>query len=158
LPRQQKGRGQGTQLSTGVPHPCGATDRCWDIIWPLFPADITVCKQAGLPLAHDSFIYVYMIYLPITVVARSKAWTVLARLNTGIVGSNPTRGMDVCVRLFCVCVLLCIRGLLATGWSSVQGALPTVCALRNCKSAKVHKGCRAIDRQTDRQTDRQIDR
>jgi hypothetical protein len=25
-----------------------------------------------------------------------------ARSNTGIVGSNPTRGMDVCARLFCV--------------------------------------------------------
>jgi hypothetical protein len=31
--------------------------------------------------------------LPITV----------ARSNTGVVGSNPTRGMDVCVRLFCLC-------------------------------------------------------
>jgi hypothetical protein len=25
--------------------------------------------------------------------------------NTGIVGSNPTQGMDFCVRFFCVCVL-----------------------------------------------------
>jgi hypothetical protein len=33
------------------------------------------------------------------VVRMSKAWT-------GIVGSNPTWGMDVCVRLFCVCVVL----------------------------------------------------
>jgi hypothetical protein len=32
----------------------------------------------------------------------SKAWTVFARWNTGIVGSNPTGGMDACVRLFCV--------------------------------------------------------
>jgi hypothetical protein len=30
-----------------------------------------------------------------------------ARSNTGIVGSNPTHGMDVCLRLFCVCVVLC---------------------------------------------------
>jgi hypothetical protein len=30
------------------------------------------------------------------------AWTVFTRSNTGIVGSNPTWGMDVCVRLFCV--------------------------------------------------------
>jgi hypothetical protein len=42
---------------------------------------------------------------PITVVGRSKAWTVFARSNTGILGSNPTRGMGVCVRLFCVCVV-----------------------------------------------------
>jgi hypothetical protein len=27
--------------------------------------------------------------------------------NTGIAGSNPTRGMDVCVRLCRVCVVLC---------------------------------------------------
>jgi hypothetical protein len=41
---------------------------------------------------------------PITVAARSKALTVFARSNAGIVGSNRTRGMDVCVRLFCFCV------------------------------------------------------
>jgi hypothetical protein len=29
---------------------------------------------------------------------------VFARSNVGIVGSNPTRGIDVCLRLFCVCV------------------------------------------------------
>jgi hypothetical protein len=39
----------------------------------------------------------------ITVAARSKAWTVFARSNIDIVGSNPTGGMDVCVRLFCLC-------------------------------------------------------
>jgi hypothetical protein len=33
--------------------------------------------------------------------------TVFARSNTGIVGSNPTRDMDVCKHLFCVCVVLC---------------------------------------------------
>jgi hypothetical protein len=32
--------------------------------------------------------------------ALSQAWTVLARSNTGVVGSDPTWGMDVCVRLF----------------------------------------------------------
>jgi hypothetical protein len=41
-------------------------------------------------------------YVPITAAARSEAWTVFARSDAGIVGSNPTRGMDVCVRLFCV--------------------------------------------------------
>jgi hypothetical protein len=39
------------------------------------------------------------------VAARSNAWTVFARSNTGILGSNPTWGMDVCVRLFCVQVV-----------------------------------------------------
>jgi hypothetical protein len=51
---------------------------------------------------------------PITVTARSKALTVFARSNAGIVGSNPTRGMDVCVRLFFVCVFLCVVSGLTT--------------------------------------------
>jgi hypothetical protein len=38
---------------------------------------------------------------------RAKAWTVFARLNTEIVDSNPTQDMDVCLRLFCVCVVRC---------------------------------------------------
>jgi hypothetical protein len=48
--------------------------------------------------------------LPITL-----AWTVFARSNTGIVSSSPTRGMDVCLCLFCV--VLCIGRGLARGWS-----------------------------------------
>jgi hypothetical protein len=39
----------------------------------------------------------------------SKARTAFARSNTGIVGSNPTWGMDVCVPLFCVCSVLCVQ-------------------------------------------------
>jgi hypothetical protein len=42
-----------------------------------------------------------------------------ARSNSGIVGSNPTRDMDVCVRLFCVCVVLCVGSGLVTSWSPV---------------------------------------
>jgi hypothetical protein len=38
----------------------------------------------------------------------------VARSNTGDMGLNPTRGMDVCVRLFCVCVLR-VGSDLATG-------------------------------------------
>jgi hypothetical protein len=46
---------------------------------------------------------------PITVAARSKAWTVFARSNTEIVGSNPTQGMDVCiVCVYSVFVLFCV--------------------------------------------------
>jgi hypothetical protein len=40
--------------------------------------------------------------MPITLTLRSKAWPSFIRLNPGVVGSNPTRGMDICVRLFCV--------------------------------------------------------
>jgi hypothetical protein len=46
---------------------------------------------------------------PITVAARSKGWTVFTPLNTGIVGSNPTQGMDICVRLFFLCAVLCVQ-------------------------------------------------
>jgi hypothetical protein len=60
------------------------------------------------------------------VTRRSKAWTVFARSNTGIVGSNPTWGMDVRVRLFCVCAVLSAGSGLATGWSPAQEVLPTV--------------------------------
>jgi hypothetical protein len=45
-------------------------------------------------------------------------------LNPGIVGSNPARGMNVCVcPLF---VLFYVRSGLAMGWWPVQGVLPTV--------------------------------
>jgi hypothetical protein len=42
---------------------------------------------------------------PITVAARSKAWIVFARSNSGIMGSNPTQDMDVCECIFSVFVL-----------------------------------------------------
>jgi hypothetical protein len=45
-------------------------------------------------------------YQPVTVAARSKARTVFARSNAGVVGSKPTQCMDVYVRLFCVCAVL----------------------------------------------------
>jgi hypothetical protein len=55
--------------------------------------------------------------------------------------------MDVCVRLFCVCVVLCVGSGLETGWSPVQGVLPLCKRSRNWKSGEGStKGCRAIDR------------
>jgi hypothetical protein len=38
--------------------------------------------------------------------ARSKGGNVFYRSNTGIVGSNPTRGIDVYLHLFCVFIVL----------------------------------------------------
>jgi hypothetical protein len=83
---------------------------------------------------------------PNAVAERSKTWTVFARLNTGMLGSNPTWGMDVCMRLFCVCVVLCVRSGLATGWSPVQGVLPT--ALKK-KIKKLKKRPRSAQRAVD---------
>jgi hypothetical protein len=51
---------------------------------------------------------------PITASARSEVWTVFARLNTGVVGSNPTARMDVCVCLNCIYAVLCASSGLAT--------------------------------------------
>jgi hypothetical protein len=49
--------------------------------------------------------------------------------NTGIVGSYPTGGMDVCMCVYSLFVLSCLGSDLATGWSLVQGVLPTVCKI-----------------------------
>jgi hypothetical protein len=46
-------------------------------------------------------------YASSIVAARSEAWHIFARSNAVIVGPNLTEGMDVCLRLFCVCVVLC---------------------------------------------------
>jgi hypothetical protein len=66
--------------------------------------------------------------MPVTVAEWSKAWTVLARLDVGIVDSNPTRGMDVYVYVYLhsMFVLSCVGTGLAMSWSFVQGDLPTV--------------------------------
>jgi hypothetical protein len=45
---------------------------------------------------------------PITVAERSKAWTVFARSDAGIEGSNPIQGMDICVCVRYVFVLFCV--------------------------------------------------
>jgi hypothetical protein len=80
---------------------------------------------------------------PVTVAARSKAWAIFARSITGMMSSNPTQGMDVCVRLLCGCVVLCVGSGLATGWPSVQEVLPTVHRLRNWK--KLPRSTRAVE-------------
>jgi hypothetical protein len=46
---------------------------------------------------------------------RSKTRTVFARSNAGIVVLNPTVGMDVCVCVYSVCVVLYVCSSLATG-------------------------------------------
>jgi hypothetical protein len=58
----------------------------------------------------------------------------LTRSNAGIVSSNPTQGMDVCSRLFCVCVVLCVG-------SGLDGLIPrpmspTVCVEKDYETEK----------------------
>jgi hypothetical protein len=64
-------------------------------------------------MLHDNivtcwFVCVWSQMEPITVATRSETWIVFARSNTGVVGSNPIQGIDIYVRLFCVCVVLCV--------------------------------------------------
>jgi hypothetical protein len=85
--------------------------------------------NSGNNISDLHFVRLNMIvdfWVLITVAARSKAWTVFALSNTEVVGSNSKVDMDVCVRLFCVCVVLCLGSGLATGWSPVKGVLPNV--------------------------------
>jgi hypothetical protein len=65
---------------------------------------------------------------PATVAEWSRACTVFALSEAGIVGSNPTQGMDVWyvyVFILCSCCPVLSRGL-ATSCSLVQGVLPPV--------------------------------
>jgi hypothetical protein len=52
------------------------------------------------------------LFAPIDITAADhtgmKAWTVFARSNAGIVGSNPTQRMDICVYVYSVFVLSCV--------------------------------------------------
>jgi hypothetical protein len=63
------------------------------------------------------YVCLYPFWVSIPVAARSKAWAVFARSDRGIVGSNHTRGIDVSVRLFCACAVLCAGSGLPTSWS-----------------------------------------
>jgi hypothetical protein len=61
----------------------------------------------------------------ITVATRSKARTVFARSNSGVVGSNATLATDICVCLYCL-ALSCVRRGLAPGWSYVLRVILTL--------------------------------
>jgi hypothetical protein len=106
---------------------------------PRNQSDALLLKQISSVITAKLF-YGSTAVMPISVATRSKAWTVFARSNTGIVGSNLTRGMNVCVRLFCVYAVLYVGSGLATGWSPVQGVLPTVYGLKNWNSGQDSQG------------------
>jgi hypothetical protein len=76
---------------------------------------VTVCSIAGLLIQEVLLVFPTMYstqhfnrflsslpHTKITVAARSEVWNLFARSNAVVVGSNPTKGMDVCLRLFCV--------------------------------------------------------
>jgi hypothetical protein len=86
--------------------------------------------------------------MPLTVAARTKAWTVFARSNTGIVGSNLIRDMDFCVRFF-VFLLFCAQ-VAASRLADPSQRSPTDCVKYQEieKAAKVQQ--KAVEPQVDR--------
>jgi hypothetical protein len=132
------------------------------------------CQPSSRLIPFDGLCRVFITIIPtespIAVATRSKAWTVFARSNPGVMGStlqihlqfsfqfrafqessanssrlrsdsSPTRGMDVCVRLFCICVVLCVGSGLATGSSTVQVVLPTVYKIKKLKWNEAFQRC-----------------
>jgi hypothetical protein len=64
-------------------------------------------------------------------------------------GSNPTRGIYVCVILFCVCVVLCVGSGLRKGWSPVcKESYQRVKDQETKKAAMIQQ--KALEPQTDR--------
>jgi hypothetical protein len=43
-----------------------------------------------------------------------------------LIKMDPTQGMDVCVCIYSVCVVLCVGSGLATDLSLIQGVLPSI--------------------------------
>jgi hypothetical protein len=84
------------------------------VIWGVSPCNCFLVVYSQLISANHSF-------MPITVAARSRSWTVFVRSKTEIVCSNPTQSIGVCVRLFCVCVVQYVGSGLGMSWSRVQG-------------------------------------
>jgi hypothetical protein len=83
------------------------------------------------------------------VAACHKAWNVCSRSNPVIVGSNPTRCMNVCLRLFCIYVVMS-RQRPSMGLIPVQGVLPTIYKIKiselflngNRPESLIHRGGR----------------
>jgi hypothetical protein len=90
-------------------HSGWAPEMVWTTWWEVLSLPVPELLPLGCPAAVPTALSINPqgetenafgkgIYKPITVAAQSKAWIVFARSNTGIVGANSTRGMDVCVR------------------------------------------------------------
>jgi hypothetical protein len=43
-----------------------------------------------------------VVMVPVSMAEQSKASTVFGHSNIGITGSNPARGVDVCISLYCI--------------------------------------------------------
>jgi hypothetical protein len=75
--------------------------------------EVGLCPNEGCSAKEKKKYYIYMpitTLQPITMAVRSKVPS-----DFGIVGSNPTQTLDVSLRLFCICVVLCVGSGLAKG-------------------------------------------
>jgi hypothetical protein len=96
---------------------------------------LTATENESTPYKHILMTSSFS-YKNVALAARSKVWTVFALLNAGIVGSNLTQGMDVCVRLFC------LGSAPETGRTPVQGVLQAVYRIK--KLNKWPRSTRAV--------------
>jgi hypothetical protein len=78
-------------------------------LWPflnfIHSGFVTLSSWTVLTSSSYRFSVLYIHSWLIAVAARSKAWSVFTHSDVGIVGSNPTEDINICLRLFCVCVL-----------------------------------------------------
>jgi hypothetical protein len=98
-----------------------------------FVLSVVTSRLSDNKFSHRNFSSL-MRPLLVIVAVRSKAWTDFARSNAGIVASNPTQGMDICV--YSVFVLSCVGSGLATGWSPSKVSYRLCIALRNWSETK----------------------
>jgi hypothetical protein len=54
-------------------------------------------------ITFQYYLTVNILFVPISIAERSEASTVFGRSNVGMAGSNPARGMDVCLRFSVLC-------------------------------------------------------
>jgi hypothetical protein len=81
-------------------------------------------------------------------------FTDFASSNTGVVGSNPTQGVEVCVCLFCVFAVLYVGRGLTTDWSQPKESYRLCVELRKWKIAQgPANGYRPIDKSTNEWVD-----
>jgi hypothetical protein len=109
-------------------------NKCWEIeLAPicnhLNHCEYTTVQERSIPISLFCFRYFNNSIIKCADHSGRTAWNVFVHSNTGIVGSNPTGGMDVCLRS--VFVLSCVGSGLESGWSPVQGVLPTVYMIHN---------------------------
>jgi hypothetical protein len=97
-------------------------------------------RSGRTPQSH--FLILFGDQLPITVATRSKTRTVFAHSDTGIMGSNPTRGMDVCI--YSVFVLSCVQ-VAALRWDDPHPGSTTNCV----KDQETEKATRVQQRSVE---------